>query len=311
MSVWHWQYYLRRNSCCGTIRAPADVVCFPSSCWERLWLGKESCITRSGPNFQKQFPVQQVAVLPIWRHPQVHLHAGGAGMNLFKSQRQLTACIITSYPCNPWHCFEYVSREMSRTAQAGLSAQRPQPTWNAHTSLNGFELQKSNHLVRKRDTVPRSYFEKLFVLVDLSWRWKASWQYALKMMWKDSKNLMQETRVGKVINERWDGFYWQHYQKLQSKDWDFSKKADNWSQQTPAQFEWSCQNPWTAPWKEPVSWLYQLETRTNLTACLSPSSSSFVVMIELNLLFKMDNIAKPKLPSIFHYFPSLLPFSSL
>jgi len=43
-------------------------------------------------------------------NPQVHLHAGGAGVNLFKSQRQLTACIITSYPCNPWHCFEYVSQ---------------------------------------------------------------------------------------------------------------------------------------------------------------------------------------------------------
>lgn len=214
-------------------------------------------------------------------------------------------------PATPGTALNMSPSEMSRTAQAGLSAQRPMPTWNAHTSLNGFELQKSNHLVRKRDTVPRSYFEKLSVLVDLSWRWRASWQYALKTMWKDSKNLMQETRVGKVINERWDGFYWQHYQKLQSKDWDFSKKADNWSQQTPAQFEWSCQNPWTAPWKEPVSWLYQLETRTNLTACLSLLSSSFVVMIELNLLFKMDNVAKPKLPSIFHYFPSLLPFSSL
>lgn len=150
-------------------------------------------------------------------------------------------------PATPGTALNMSPSEMSRTAQAGLSAQRPMPTWNAHTSLNGFELQKSNHLVRKRDTVPRSYFEKLSVLVDLSWRWRASWQYALKTMWKDSKNLMQETRVGKLINERWDGFYWQHYQKLQSKDWDFSKKADNWSQQTPAQFEWSCQNPWTAP----------------------------------------------------------------
>lgn len=119
-------------------------------------------------------------------------------------------------PATPGTALNMSPSEMSRTAQASLSAQRPQPTWNAHTSLNGFELQKSNHLVRKRDTVPRSYFEKLSVLVDLSWRWRASWQYALKTMWKDSKNLMQETRVGKLINERWDGFYWQHYQKLQS-----------------------------------------------------------------------------------------------
>lgn len=134
------------------------------------------------------------------------LHAEGAGMHLSKCQRQLTVCIITSYSCNPWHCSVDISQWDEQDSPGRSLSTEPQPTWNAHTSLNGFEFQKSNHLVRRSDTVPRRYFEKIFILIDLSWRWRASWRYAPKMMWKDSKNLMQETHMGKLIKEKWDGF---------------------------------------------------------------------------------------------------------